>query len=89
MGQATCGLRLPSDATHPILDVIAIGTQLTLVEMREEQCARQVRRAAPAANSGSRPIGKPCGRGDIGRACQGVRFQTAVDESPAAVHAIG
>jgi hypothetical protein len=40
------GLRLPSDATHPILDVIAVGTRLTLVEVREEQRARQAQRAA-------------------------------------------
>jgi hypothetical protein len=40
------GLRLPADATHPILDVIAVGTRLTLVEVREEQRAREERRAA-------------------------------------------
>ena len=40
------GLRLPSDSAHPILDVIAIGTRLTLLEVREEQRARQERRAA-------------------------------------------
>jgi hypothetical protein len=39
-------LRLPADATHPILDVIAVGTRLTLVEVREEQRAREERRAA-------------------------------------------
>jgi len=33
-------LRMPSDPTHPILDVIAIGTRLTLEEVREEQRAR-------------------------------------------------
>jgi hypothetical protein len=43
------GLRLPADAAHPILDVIAIGTRLTLVEVREEQRARQERRAAQSA----------------------------------------
>lgn len=43
------GLRLPSDAAHPILDVIAVGTRLTLVDVREEQRARQARRAAPGA----------------------------------------
>jgi hypothetical protein len=42
------GLRLPSDAAHPILDVIAIGTRLTLVEVREEQRARLERREAAA-----------------------------------------
>jgi hypothetical protein len=30
-------LRLPSDPAHPILDVIAISTRLTLAEVREEQ----------------------------------------------------
>jgi hypothetical protein len=43
------GLRLPSDAAHPILDVIAIGTRLTLGEVQEEQRARQERREAAAA----------------------------------------
>ncbi|MGH8132179.1 MAG: hypothetical protein ACRETP_02945 [Steroidobacteraceae bacterium] len=43
------GLRLPSDAAHPILDVIAIGTRLTLAEVREEQRARQARRTLPAS----------------------------------------
>lgn len=36
-------LRLPSDPAHPILDVIAIGTRLTLAEVREEQRARAAR----------------------------------------------
>lgn len=43
------GLRLPSDSAHPILDVIAVGTRLTLAEVREEQRARRAR-AAPAAD---------------------------------------
>jgi hypothetical protein len=34
------GLRLPAGASHPILDVIASGTRLTLAEVREEQQAR-------------------------------------------------
>jgi hypothetical protein len=43
------GLRLPKDASHPILDVIAISTRLTLEEVREEQRARLApRTAAPA-----------------------------------------
>jgi len=42
------GLRLPSDSSHPILDVIAIGTRLTLAEVREEQRARQAPRTTPA-----------------------------------------
>jgi hypothetical protein len=39
-------LRLPSDPAHPILDVIAISTRLTLEEVREEQRMR----AASTAN---------------------------------------
>jgi hypothetical protein len=39
------GLRLPSDAAHPILDVIAVGTRLTLAEVQAEQRARAGRRA--------------------------------------------
>ena len=39
------GLRLPSDSMHPILDVIAIGTRLTLAEVREEQRLRAARSA--------------------------------------------
>ena len=34
------GLRLPTDSTHPILEVIAGDTRLTLAEVREEQQAR-------------------------------------------------
>jgi len=34
------GLRLPADSTHPILEVIATDTRLTLAEVREEQQAR-------------------------------------------------
>jgi hypothetical protein len=34
------GLRLPADANHPILDVIAVATRLTLEQVREEQRAR-------------------------------------------------
>jgi len=40
------GLRLPSDPAHPILDVIAVGTRLTLAQVREEQGARAARSAA-------------------------------------------
>lgn len=43
------GLRLPSDPTHPILDVIAVSTRLTLAQVRDEQSAR----AARAAGTGS------------------------------------
>jgi len=38
------GLRLPLDAQHPVLDVIAIGTRLTLAEVQGEQLARRMRR---------------------------------------------
>lgn len=33
-------LRLPSDPNHPILDVIAVATRLTLAEVQEEQRRR-------------------------------------------------
>ncbi len=36
-------LRLPSDPAHPILDVIAVSTRLTIEEVREEQRARATR----------------------------------------------
>ena len=36
-------LRLPSDPAHPILDVIAVSTRLTLEEVREEQRSRAAR----------------------------------------------
>ena len=39
------GLRLPADAAHPILDVIAVSTRLTLEQVQEEQRARAARRA--------------------------------------------
>ena len=39
-------LRMPSDPAHPILDVIAVSTQLTLEEVREEQRARAARGAS-------------------------------------------
>lgn len=43
------GLRLPSDPGHPVLDVVAVSTRLTLAEVHEEQRARyqtKVQRAA-------------------------------------------
>jgi hypothetical protein len=40
------GLRLPADASHPILEVIAAGTRLTLADVREEQRARRPAKAA-------------------------------------------
>lgn|SRR5258708_4243253 len=39
-------LRLPSDPTHPILDVIAVSTRLTLAEVREEQRTRAAHAAS-------------------------------------------
>ena len=38
-------LRLPADPMHPILDVIAISTRLTLADVREEQRMRAARAA--------------------------------------------
>ena len=43
------GLRLPSDPTHPILDVIAVSTRLTLAQVRDEQSARAARAAGKAS----------------------------------------
>ncbi len=34
------GLRMPSDPRHPILDVIAVSTRLTLAEVQQEQRLR-------------------------------------------------
>lgn len=39
-------LRLPSDPAHPVLDVIAVSTRLTLAQVREEQAARAARSQA-------------------------------------------
>ena len=38
-------LRLPADPTHPILEVVAISTRLTLAEVLEEQRVRAARAA--------------------------------------------
>jgi hypothetical protein len=38
-------LRMPSDPAHPILDVIAVSTRLTLEEVQEEQRTRAARGA--------------------------------------------
>jgi len=38
------GLRLPLDATHPIVAVVATETLLTLAEVQEEQRARRAAR---------------------------------------------
>ena len=37
------GLRMPSDPQHPILDVIAVSTRLTLEEVQQEQRSRAAR----------------------------------------------
>jgi hypothetical protein len=37
-------LRLPTDPDHPVLDVVAMGTGLTLAQVREEQKERAARR---------------------------------------------
>jgi len=39
------GLRLPSDPDHPIVDVIAVSTRLTLEEVHKEQRLRAARAA--------------------------------------------
>jgi hypothetical protein len=43
--EKTHALRLPSDPNHPVLDVIAASTRLTLEEIREEQRSRTARAA--------------------------------------------
>jgi hypothetical protein len=47
------GLRLPLNATHPILQTIAIATHLTLAEVRHEQLTRMAARLhdAPARDA--------------------------------------
>jgi hypothetical protein len=37
------GLRLPSDPEHPIVDVIAVSTRLTIEEVQHEQRMRAAR----------------------------------------------
>jgi hypothetical protein len=46
------GLRLPSSPVHPILEVIASATGISLAALREEQHARRSRQAPPAAPGG-------------------------------------
>jgi hypothetical protein len=41
-------LRLPGDPSHPVLDVIAIATGLTLTQVQEEQRARGAPQTARA-----------------------------------------
>ena len=45
------GLRLPSDPEHPIVDVIAVSTRLTIEEVQKEQ---QLRASRSGAGDGSR-----------------------------------
>ena len=40
------GLRLPSDPAHPILSSIALATELTLAQVRDQQKSRSERTAA-------------------------------------------
>jgi hypothetical protein len=42
------GLRLPLDAAHPIVAVVAIETHLTVVEVQQEQHARKAARRGDA-----------------------------------------
>jgi len=46
-------LRMPGDAAHPVLDVIAHGTGLTLEQIREEQRARLARHIKRSAGQHS------------------------------------
>ena len=46
-------LRMPGDATHPVLHVIAHGTGLTLEQIREEQRARLALRTKRSADQHS------------------------------------
>jgi hypothetical protein len=45
------GLSMPAAADHPVLDVIAASTQLTLEQLREEQRARADRRSIGFASA--------------------------------------
>jgi hypothetical protein len=56
------GLRLPSGAAHPILNVIASGTGLTLAEVQEEQ---QVRRAAQLSRAEQQTGSEPKETGEV------------------------
>ncbi len=43
------GLRLPRDPSHPVLDVVAAATGLTLTQVREEQQSRGADQTATPA----------------------------------------
>jgi hypothetical protein len=45
------GLRLPSDPSHPILDVVAVATRLTLGDVQEEQRSRATSSRAVRSNT--------------------------------------
>ena len=45
-------LRMPLDATHRLLNVIAVGTRLTLADVQDEQ-ARRAAKAHPSASAGA------------------------------------
>ncbi len=49
MWERVHGLSLPRDPSHPVLDVIAAATRLTLDEVREEQRLRTAYRTVAAA----------------------------------------
>jgi hypothetical protein len=42
------GLRMPLDPEHPVLDVIAVSTRLTLAQVQEEQRLRAARNTGSA-----------------------------------------
>jgi hypothetical protein len=45
-------LRLPGDPEHPVLRTVAIGTGLTIAQVREEQRARRAPRTASSQDGG-------------------------------------
>jgi hypothetical protein len=55
------GLRLPLDAAHPIVAVVAAETHLTLAEVLEEQRARRAARLATSSDSAIQPRGHESG----------------------------
>lgn len=51
-------LRLPGDPTHPVLDVVAMATGLTLAQVQQEQRARV---PVPSVSAAAQP--EPSGNG--------------------------
>jgi hypothetical protein len=43
------GLRMPADSTHPVLEAIAAATQLTLLDVQNQQRLRSAQRASAGA----------------------------------------